>query len=85
MKTFSKDFLRGFTDKLNIIETKMVDDNSRWTNLYRRVFEFEGKFYETFFERGKSENQFVSMYENDPDEIECAEVFKKEKTVIVYE
>ena len=83
---FKKEFLQelSWKDKDSIILTELID-TGRWTIHSRRVFEFEGKFYETFFSEGATECQEESPYEYDDDEIECKEVFKVEKTVIVYE
>lgn len=80
---FTKDFLKEEAADTEVL-TELIDER-RWVNVYRMVFEYQGKFYETVYEQGKTENQWVELYENDPDEIECPEVFKKEKTIIVYE
>lgn len=81
---FSKNFLKYDANRTEVVD-ELIDEGHRWVNVYRRVFEHDGKFYETIYERGKSESQDTSPYEDDPDEIECDEVFKKEKTIIVYE
>ncbi len=69
------------------IEEEIVDQR-RWVTVFRRVFEDNGKFYETLFERGSTEYQDSEPYEYDKDKdgyVECKEVFPKEKTIIVYE
>lgn len=80
---FSKEFLIDEAEETELL-TEVVDSR-RWVDVYRMVFEHDGKLYETFYERGKTENQWVDMYEDQPDEIECNEVFKKEKLVVIYE
>lgn len=57
---------------------------SRWAQEWRRVFEFEGKLYETYYRVGSTECQNESPYEYEDDEIECPEVFAREKTVTEY-
>jgi len=52
---------------------------------HRRVFRHDGKFYETHYQRGATECQEERPYEHDEAEIECPEVFAREKTVIVCE
>lgn len=62
-----------------------IVDHRRWSVDHRRVFEFEGKFYVTFYSVGATESQDERAYEYDEDEIECAEVFPVQKTITVYE
>lgn len=81
---FTKEFLKEEARDMEVL-TELIDDSRRWVNTYRMVFEHGGKFYETIYERGKTENQWVELYENDPDEIECPEVFRKEQIIVVYE
>ena len=80
---FSKEFLIEALEKNAIVEH--ITDTSRWSVHYRRVFEHEGKLYETFYSVGATECQDESPYEYADDEIECKEVFRKEKLVTVYE
>ena len=82
---FKKEFLLDILDSdKGLIYTNLVD-TSRWSLYYEMVFEFEGKFYKTAYSVGATECQDESPFEFDPDEIECQEVFKKEKLVTVYE
>jgi hypothetical protein len=79
---FSKEFLLE-----NALENEISDkiiDRSRWSVTYRRIFEFQGKFYETHYSVGATEYQEECPYEGEGDEIECKEVFPTEVTVIVY-
>lgn len=62
----------------------VLSDTSRWEIHYDQVFEYEGKFYETYYSVGATETQDQGPYEYDDDEIECIEVVPVEKTVIVY-
>ncbi len=79
---FSKEFLRN--DETGTVSSE-ITGKSRWADHYRRVFQHEGKFYETCYRVGSTEMQEEMPYENDPDEIECKEVFAVEKTITVYE
>lgn len=84
---FKKDVLQdgiGGDGPTKTIESDIVD-HSRWSVGHRRVFEFEGKFYLTFYSRGATESQDESPYEYDDEEIECQEVFPVQKTITVYE
>ena len=80
---FSKDFLLEELDEDPILET--IESTGRWTTNYRRVFEFEGKFYETYYRCGSTEMQDERPYEYASDEIECSEVFAVPVTVIEYQ
>lgn len=61
-----------------------IIDTGRWNHLYRRVFKFENKFYETFYSRGATESQDERPYEYDDDEIECQEVEPVQVTTTIY-
>lgn len=86
---FKKEFLQKLAWGYNLPDAKVisdvVEDTGRWSIHYRMVFETGGKFYETFYSVGATENQEERAYEYDPDDIECKEVFPVEKTIIVYE
>lgn len=71
-------------EDFTIIYTK-ITGNSRWSISYERVFSYKDKFYETHYSVGATEMQDEGPYEYDPDEVECKEVFPKEKTITVYE
>jgi hypothetical protein len=79
---FSKEFLSEFDGET---VTERVIGTRRWSTDYERVFKHEGRFYLTTFSRGSTESQDERPYEYDGDEIECVEVFPREKVVIVYE
>ena len=49
------------------------------------VFKFDGKFYITSYGRAATECQDEQPYEYDEDDIECQEVFPKQKLITVYE
>lgn len=81
---FKRDDLR---DDVGDPDTTVLDETigtSRWSVQHRRVFKRDGKLYETHYSRGATEQQDESPYEHDPEEIECAEVFAREKTIVVY-
>jgi hypothetical protein len=72
---FSKEFLSdGSYEDENTVVDEIVG-HSRWNVTHRRVFKFEGRFYETRYSKGATEYQEEQPYEYDPDEIECKEVF----------
>lgn len=79
---FSKEFLQD--EGGETISDKIVG-KSRWSVRNRRVFKWEGKYYETAYSYGATEGQDESPYEYEPAEIECKEVFPKEITITVYE
>jgi hypothetical protein len=82
---FKKQFL---IDELDEVETRTIVEEiaqpRRWMTLMRRVFEYQGKLYQTFYEVGNTEYQDTPPYEFDPEEIECQEVFAEEKVITVY-
>jgi len=79
---FTKDFLQDMSGK-TIIDT--IIDHERWCVVHERIFEHEGKFYQTIYSVGATENQDESPYEYQSDEIECPEVKPVEKLITVYE
>lgn len=85
---FKKQFLIDELDEADAILTKTVVNEivqqRRWMTLMRRVFEYQGKLYQTFYELGNTEYQDTPPYEFDPEEIECEEVFAEEKVITVY-
>lgn len=72
------------SDILSLVEEEFIE-STRWHNLYRYVFSFEGKLYETSTRLPATEEQPHAPFECEPNEIECKEVFKKEITKIIYE
>ena len=85
---FKKEFLVGVVWKSNkevkVLETKTISQ-TRWTNVHRLIFEYQGKLYETHYETGATEQQEVSPYEYEDDEINCEEVVEKQVMITVYE
>jgi len=82
-KEFLLDEMCGGDETETVLEETV--DVRRWVKQIRRIFTFQGKLYETFYEVGLTEEQDISPYEYDDDEIECKEVFAKEKITLVYE
>lgn len=78
---FSKEDL--LDDVHETIYEKIVD-KGRWHTYYERIFKHEDKYYRTVFRRGSTESQDCQAYEDDPDEIECEEVFPVEVKTIKY-
>ena len=67
-----------------ICEPEIID-TTRWSVIYRAIFSFDGKLYETHYSCGATEMQDESPYEYEPDEIDCSEVVPVTKTITVYE
>lgn len=83
---FKKEFLQNIEDNENVeIISTEFSELEKWSISYRRIFKFEDKIYETYFSKGATKLQDIDPYEYDDDEIDCAEVFPVEKTIIVYE
>lgn len=58
-----------------------IEDTSRWSVHHRIVFEYDGKFYETYYSEGATEMQDERPWEYD-EEVECDEVELKEVKVV---
>ena len=83
-KEWLQDLVWDDVDDAEIMKNEIVD-TSRWSIHHTAVFKFDGKFYQTHYSVGATENQDESPYEYDPDEIECVEVVAFTKTITVYE
>ena len=73
-------------DGFEKVEDKIVE-NSRWSIIHSMIFKFEGKFYESDYSVGATEQQDESPYEYDGDGegmVECLEVVQEEQTVKVW-
>lgn len=70
------------SEHLTLIEDK-ITGTSRWNTENYVVFEFDGRFYCSSY-RGSVGDGEPDMWEYE-DEVECAEVFKVDKTITVYE
>lgn len=57
------------------IENTVVD-NSRWSIQHEIIFEYQGKFYCTYYSVGATEQQDESPWEYE-DNVGCTEVVKK--------
>lgn len=68
--------------KENIMENKIYDQ-SRWSVYHNMVFKFDGKFYQTSYSVGATENQDEGPWEYEK-EVECVEVAPKEVMVVKY-
>lgn len=84
-KTFSAQFLREeiLEDDTKIIEDTVVG-NSRWSIQHELIFEHEGQTYRTYYQVGATEYQDEGPWEFTP-EVQCEEVKRVPKTVMVYE
>jgi hypothetical protein len=68
------------------MEDKIVE-TTRWSILHSMVFKFEGKFYQSSYWVGATEQQDESAYEHDGDGegmIRCTEVVPEQILVTVY-
>lgn len=86
MKFKKEDLIEGIyghEEQVTVLDE--IISQSRWSIHHRRVFSFNGKFYETKYSVGATEYQEERPYSDEDDEIECKEVFPKEKIIIVYE
>lgn len=76
-RTFSRDFLRDVVqddaEGAKVVHDEIVD-HRRWVVRHRTVFAFDGKHYETYYDRGATEMQDVTPFEGEPDQIEVDEV-----------
>ena len=82
-RIFKKDFLVDELDlpyNDDIIKLNEIVDTSRWSIVYKIVFEYEGKFYSTSYGVGATESQDEGPWEH-LDEVQCMEVEEKEVTV----
>jgi len=64
--------------------TKIKDEicgTRRWSVDHTMIFECAGKFYESAYSVGATEQQDETPYEYEEDEIECVEVVEKEITI----
>lgn len=75
-----------FTYNFKLVHAEMID-TSRWSIINERVYEDldTGRFWYTTYSYGATECQDERPYEYDGDVITFTEVFKKEKTITVYE
>lgn len=75
-----------FTLHFKLVHAEMID-TTRWSIISERVYEDldTGRFWYTSYRYGATECQDERPYEYDGKEITFTEVFKKEKTITVYE
>ena len=84
---FTKEFLQDLVSHeldVEVIKDELIE-NDRWSLHYSMIFKLDGKFYETYYQRGATEQQDEQPYEYDNNEIDCYEVFPVEKTITIYE
>jgi len=79
-REFSREFLREELDlPYSALEERIIEV-TRWSIQYEIVFEYEGKFYMTYYSEGATEMQDESPWEYD-ETVECTEVELKDVTV----
>jgi len=82
---FKKDELQELEDldKFEVVLEEIID-TTRWSVVEKRIFKYEGKYYRTTYSYGATECQDEAPYDDEPDMIECPEVFPKEVITTVY-
>jgi len=78
-----QDLLWGEAEYLEIVEDTIVE-TTRWSVVSNLIFRYNGKFYQTLYSTGATEQQDERPFENDPNMIECQEVKPKEVRRIEY-
>lgn len=63
-----------------LIEDKVIG-NTRWAIKHRLVFQYEDKYYQTYYYIGATECQDIPPWEGE-DKVECIEVEEQEVTVL---
>lgn len=81
---FKKEFLQEEIYSENVVQDNIIGKR-RWSVDHECIFKHDGKFYRTTYEVGATEYQDGQPYQDAGDEIECKEVFAKEKVITVYE
>jgi hypothetical protein len=77
-------YRRKTDDGLEVVFTETYEPE-RWSYTVRQVFSCNGKYYQTFYQKGNTEYQEEEPYEYEDDLIECGEVVKKEILTVVYD
>lgn len=60
-----------------------IIDQTRWSIIHEIIFEYDWKFYKTYYSVGATEMQDESPWEFE-EEVECTEVHQVEKMVKVW-
>ena len=80
----NRDFLKNKLDlPYNALEENIID-TSRWSIHYEIIFEYDNKFYKTYYSQGATECQDESPWEYE-EEVECTEVHKVPKIIEAWE
>ena len=74
----------NFDDVEYTVMENEICGQRRWVTEYSLIFKVGDKFYSSWYDSGSTEYQDQGPYENDDDEIECAEVEPYEELVIKY-
>lgn len=61
-----------------------IIDTTRWSIVHELVFSYDGKFYQTTYSVGATEQQDESPFQYEDDQIDCTEVEPVEVTKIEY-
>lgn len=79
-RTFTKEYLKNELDLPYSAIKDTIVDTSRWSVQHEIIFEFQGKFYRTYYSVGATEMQDERPWEYD-DTVECTEVEIKQVLV----
>ena len=82
-RRFTKTHLKDLGLPYGAINDKVID-NTRWSIIHEITFPFDGKFYQTTYSVGATEQQDESPWEYE-DEIICEEVQLIKKEIFVWE
>lgn len=85
-KKFPRGYMLEMLDSKHVVSDKIID-TTRWDILHELVFHDEdsGKFYQTCYYVGATENQHTLPWEYDDDGVECVEVQEVYKMLPVWE
>lgn len=82
---FKKVFLREIEDNPDVeVVQEEILDTTRWSIIYERIFKYKEKYYKTTFSVGATECQPERAYDDDPNEVECPEVFPVQTMITTY-
>ena len=85
-RVFTKEIMQEIAwndcKEAEIIEDNIID-TTRWSVVHEIVFKYEGKFYQSNYSKGATEQQDENPYEYDDEFIKCTEV--EQKQVLVYQ
>lgn len=82
-KEFMQDVVWGYSDEDVEVVLDALIGSSRWSLNYKLVFKYKGKYYQTYYSKGATEQQDEKPFEYDK-EVDCLEVEPVKITVTDY-